>query len=206
MRIPLLGVLVVLCMSCVNSMSLARTVVDDNFQQPIPAEGIAPGLMDPVTLFVPYHQTITDIDVHLQITHSAICDLLIYLDSPWGQTVTLKDDEVMNELWPPGTQTANMFGTIFDDEANIRQFQGTSPYSGRFLPALGQSLSPLDGHDAYGNWTLRVADIAEADIGILDYFALDFKFTHIPEPTSLSIWFFASLLVARRKKHINRNI
>jgi len=187
-------------------MSLARTVVEGDFQQRIPAEGIAPGLMDPVTLFVPYHQTITDIDVHLQITHSAVCDLLIYLDSPWGQTVTLKDDELMNELWPPGSLTANMFGTIFDDEADFRQYQAAPPYTGRFLPALGQSLSLLDDHDAYGNWTLRIADIAEANIGTLDYLALDFEFVHTPEPTSLSIWFFAAILAVRTKKTgIKRN-
>ncbi|MBN2376387.1 MAG: proprotein convertase P-domain-containing protein [Sedimentisphaerales bacterium] len=208
MRIPLVYVLAaLLCLSCVSRMSLARTVVDDHFQQRIPAEGITPGLMDPVTLFVPYHQTITDVDVHLQITHSAVCDLMIYLDAPWGQTVTLKDDEMMVELWPPGSQTANMLGTIFDDEADIRQFQGQPPYTGRFLPALGQSLSLLDGYDAYGYWTLRIDDIAEADIGTLDYLALDFEFTHTPEPTSLSICFFASLFAVRRKKnHINRNV
>lgn len=192
---------VLLCIFCVNSMSLARAVVDDNFQQRIPAKGITPGLMDPVILFVPYHLTIADIDVHLQITHSAVCDLMIYLDSPWGQTVQLKDDELMSELWPPGTQTPNMFGTIFDDEADFRQYQGQPPYRSRFQPALGQSLSRLDGHDAYGNWTLRIGDIAEADIGTLDYLALDFELIYTPEPTSLLFLATATLFARLKSRH-----
>ncbi|MFC1783718.1 proprotein convertase P-domain-containing protein, partial [Planctomycetota bacterium] len=123
------------------------------FKQIIPVQGSGEAWMDPVTLSINKHGFISDIDVYLDITHSEVSDLWILLDAPQGDTIILKDDELMDHLWK-NTPKQNMYSTIFDDEADLKLYEGIPPYSGRFRPAQGYSLSQFNGLDIYGDWTL----------------------------------------------------
>jgi len=176
-----------------------RKFVTGDFTQRIPAGGQGLAWMEPVTLEVPEHWIISDLDVYLDITHSEVSDLLIYLDSPAGDTIELKDDQLWQSKWPD-ISFPDMHGTIFDDEAAISLIEGTPPFTGCFLPAAGNSLSIFDGQDAYGNWTLRIYDLALADSGTLDRWELQIE--HTPEPTGMLYLLLAlARLCTKRRRH-----
>ncbi len=199
MRVCLCAI-VVFCLTCsftgTRSLSADVLIIGSDFQQPIPAESDGKAWMDPVYLNVNQDLHIIDINVHLEITHTEIGDLRILLDSPWGQTIILKNP------WAPlwREQRPNMYSTIFDDEAVIPLREGLPPYSGRFLPEEG-SLSIFDGHNARGVWTLRIRDGYLADVGTLDRWEL--HITHIPEPVSL-FYLLLPLLFRLRRQYYDR--
>ena len=180
MRIVVKGV--ILCCifgSCINLCRADTLVTGSKFAQRIPAQGDGHAAMDPVNLFVSQHVTICDIDVYLDITHTEVSDLRIELETPWGETVMLKD--VWPLLWK--NRRSNIYDTIFDDDALDFLKRGKPPYGGRFRPAEGYCLSDLNGKDAYGPWTLRIYDVYLADFGTLDQWEL--YISHVPEPVSL---------------------
>jgi len=163
---------------CVSVCAESMGIVQSDFSQPIPAKGDGYAWMDPVTLNVPYHWPIVDINVHLKITHSDVRDLTILLDCPWGQTITLKNTWQMHL----GSKACvNMYDTIFDDAAAGELMAGAAPYSAAFIPA--ESLAACNGRDAYGLWSLRIYDAYYADTGTLDNWQL--HITHVPEPVGL---------------------
>lgn len=162
----------------ISSISADVLIIGSDFRQPIPAKSDGQAWMVPVHLNVHQDLHIIDIDVHLEITHTEIGDLKIFLDCPWGQTIMLKD--VWDPLWRE--QRQNMHDTIFDDEASASLCEGLAPYTGGFLPAE-DFLSIFDGHNARGVWTLRIWDGYFADAGTLDRWELHID--HIPEPVSL---------------------
>ena len=159
-------------------------VIGSDFTNRIPAEGSGEAGMDDAVLSVSQHVIITDVNVYLDITHENVIDLIIYLYSPAGQCVELKDDALMNSFFQEDP-LPNMYGTVFNDEAILTLPEGQPPYTGRFLPAENQYLSVFDGQDAYGDWTLEIYDMALGDIGALDRWELCFKVIHTPEPSSL---------------------
>ena len=190
-----LRVIIVFCLLYlvmgIKSVSANVLIIGSDFQQPIPAESDGKAWMDSVHLNVNQDLHIVDINVHLKITHTEIGDLRIFLDSPWGQTIVLKD---VWTLWR--NPHPNMYGTIFDDEAAIPLCEGLPPYSSRFLPEE-DSLSIFDGYNARGVWTLRIWDAYSADVGTLDRWEL--HITHIPEPVSL-YYLLLSLLYRLRRQ------
>lgn len=159
-------------------------VIGNDFTHRIPAEGSGEAGMDDAVLSVSQHVIITDVNVYLDITHENVIDLKIYLSSPAGQYIELKDDALMILFWQ-GDPLPNMYGTIFDDEAVLTLPEGQPPYTDRFQPAENQYLSVFDGQDAYGDWTLEIFDMASGDIGALDRWELRFEVTDTPEPSSL---------------------
>ncbi|MBN1844609.1 MAG: proprotein convertase P-domain-containing protein, partial [Sedimentisphaerales bacterium] len=167
-----IGFLGILFLS-VSSGRAETCVIGQDFSQRIPAEGTGAAYMDSVELVVPWHGEIADLDVYLDITHTEVSDLLIYLVSPDNHTCQLKDESLMNSLWQ-GDRRANMWGTIFDDEADGFLPEGAPPYTGRYRPAAG-GLDEFDGRDCFGVWTLRIYDLAYADIGSLDRWELRFE-------------------------------
>ena len=180
-----------------NSFAANQFAISDNFHQPIPAQGDGHSWMEPVQLQVGHHLQITDIDVYLDITHGDISDLSVWLDSPTGRSVLLKD--TWDPLWR--SPRLNMSQTVFDDEADLHLISGTPPYTGSFQPEPGWLLSIFDGDDAYGTWTLRIHDDILAHTGTLDGWEL--RITHTPEPASLCYLLLllplAHLLNRRRK-------
>ena len=177
------GVVVIVCLwgSWAGADYKTREIFAGQFKQIIPVQGSGQAWMDPVTLSVNVHGIMSDIDVYLDITHSEVSDLWIFLDAPQGDTVVLKNYELMDQLWK-NTPKLNMYATIFDDEADLELRKGIPPYSGRFKPAQDYSLSQFNGLDIYGDWTLRIYDMALADTGVLDRWELHIEYINTPEP------------------------
>ena len=194
-RIPVVLCLWLCAFVLCSSFCRAETiVVGGDFTNRIPAEGSGNASMADVMLFVPEHKVITDLDVYLDITHTNVIDLLIYLRSPTGLTIELKDDEMMNSFWQEDPKS-NLYDTVFDDEALLTLPQGEPPYTGRFRPVENQYLSIYNGHDVFGDWTLEIFDMAYADVGSLDRWELRFEVINIPEPAT---FVYLSLLFAYR--------
>ena len=92
--------------------------------------------------------------VSLNIEHTYIGDLQVILTTPDGKTATLSDRE--------GASTHNLDKT----------------YTSQDMPAL----AALIGGQAKGNWTLKVADIAQRDTGTLHHWSLDLNPSQVKEP------------------------
>ncbi|MCP4711862.1 MAG: hypothetical protein GY869_24850 [Planctomycetes bacterium] len=154
--------------------------------------------MTPVTLLVPDHGWISDLDILLDISHTNVVDLCIFLDSPQGNTVILKDEELMNHFWRD-TPKIDMKNTIFDDNTDNTLLQAIPPYTGRFKPASSNYLSSFNGLDAYGEWTLRIYDMAYADNGALNRWEMHIEFHSNPEPL-IFCYLGASVLFLRYRR------
>lgn len=160
-------------------------IIGGDFTNRIPAVGSGEALMNDAVLTVWQHMYVTDLDVYLNITHENVVDLRIYLSSPSGQSVQLKDDTLMDLYFKEEQPWSNMYGTLFDDEANLYMADVQHPYTHRVRPDGGM-LSVFDDQDTYGDWTLKIYDMAYGDIGQLDRWELHFQARHTPEPSSLS--------------------
>jgi subtilisin-like proprotein convertase family protein len=100
--------------------------------------------------------TIADLQVRLDLNHPRLADLAVSLIAPDGTIVPLV---------ATGTAGANFAGTTFADSAARTLAQGLPPYAGLYRPA--SPLSPLNGKDARGTWTLRVVDSVAGSTGTL---------------------------------------
>lgn len=105
---------------------------------------------------------ISDVNVKLNINHTYDSDLVITLISPTGTQVILANHN--------GGSRDNFTNTTFDDQAATSISSGLAPFSGTYRP-IG-SLSALNGADANGTWTLKVADTVAIDSGKLNSWSL----------------------------------
>ena len=125
---------------------------------------IGPNGSDPdaeLSVAVPLGGTLTDVDVYqLDLDHTYLGDLEIYLRAPGGAEVRLFDQSC-------GSQD-NMF-TSFDDEADGEVV--CPPTSGDFIRP-DATLAGLDGTVTAGDWTIRVDDRLNGDQGTLNGFQL----------------------------------
>ena len=153
--------------------------------------------MEPVSLNIPDHLSILDLDVRLNITHTEVSDLAITLESPTGQIVKLKNQ--WSPPWHPAKR-AHMHNTIFDDQADSDLLSGLPPYTGRFNCDDGKLLSAFNGSDAFGLWTLYIDDHIYLDFGALNYFELTIEAVETPEPFSLLYLAAAALLLRIRRR------
>ena len=101
--------------------------------------------------------TVLDVEVRLNATHSYTGDLDIFLIGPDATRVELTTDS--------GGSGNDFVDTIFDDEATALITGGSAPFTGRYQPE--GSLATLDGLPANGDWTLEVTDDAGGDTGQL---------------------------------------
>lgn len=85
--------------------------------------------MAEATINVPDHITIADLDVGINITHSHVFDLKLFLQSPQGTQICLNTYN-FDEFFDGGDYT----GTIFDDEAQYPIEHGQPPFNGQFKP------------------------------------------------------------------------
>ncbi len=137
-----------------------------------------------MTLDVPINLVITDLDVQVNITHTWVGDISVFLISPAPDldTVLLFDTD-------PNDNGQNLTNTRFDDEATTGIAEGVAPYTGSFRPI--DPLTTYDGLPAAGTWTLLVADSALDDSGVIQDFTLFITGTlaasdeFIPHPSSL---------------------
>ncbi len=153
-------------------------IYGDDFALPIPkAAGDTKGWMNDAVIEIGEHRTIYDLDLFVDITHSNVFDLQLYLQSPSGTRICLVNygiDEFFN--------SDNYTQTIFDDEAAVSIKQGAGPFTGRFRPMEPYRLNAFDGEDIFGTWKLQIYDAYYADRGTLNRFEL---LVSVPEPGSL---------------------
>ncbi len=109
---------------------------------------------------------IEDIDVTVNITHTYISDLDLYLVSPFGDSVQLADGPNV------AVSGANMTNCRFDDDAatEFAYVAGGAPYTGSFSP-VGE-LEAFDGFTSAGTWGIRAEDGAAQDVGTIGVFII----------------------------------
>jgi len=169
-----------------------------SFNLRIPASDPATkGWMHDAVIDVPSHLIITDLDVSIDVSHSKVFDLQVFLESPSGSKVLLN-------MYDPFTEYFNgedYQGTHFDDEALRSIEQGSAPFAGTYRP-LG-SLSTFDGQDAYGDWRLSVYDAYYVNTGRFTNFTLEFT---VPEPATAAFLTLGLLLAtfATGRRHASR--
>ncbi|MFN7574587.1 MAG: S8 family serine peptidase, partial [Planctomycetota bacterium] len=114
------------------------------------------------TLEITDSGTIADLDLSLDITHTWVSDLDVFLIAPDGTRVELFSDV--------GGSGDDFSGTYLDDEASTSIADGFAPFTGSFRPT--GSLSVLDGLSITGTWTLEITDNFTGDDGTLDAWSL----------------------------------
>jgi subtilisin-like proprotein convertase family protein len=122
--------------------------------------------------------SISDLDVFLDLEHTFPGDLNIFLISPNATSVELTTRS--------GGGVDNLFvGVVFDDSASVSITSITSP--GIFAPE--GFLSTLNGESANGVWTLSIQDAAAGDGGTLNSWCLAFDTASIIPPAVTSLTF-----------------
>ena len=114
------------------------------------------------TLSIPSGGTISDVNVTMNLDHSYFGEVTATLLSPSGTQVQLFKDVC-------GT-SVNALAT-FDDSGSIL-ICGTNPTLGGIVKP-SQLLSALNGQTPTGTWTLRIADSAGGDGGVLNSWSLN---------------------------------
>jgi subtilisin-like proprotein convertase family protein len=104
---------------------------------------------------------VTDVTVRLNITHSWIGDLGIFLEAPTGEFSLLVNQR--------GGSGDNMVDTVFDDSASQGIGEGSAPFTGTFRPETPLSVfTGLSAADANGDWNLIIFDLFDQDGGSLN--------------------------------------
>lgn len=107
-----------------------------------------------------YDLPIQDIDVKIDIEHTYLQDLNLYLIAPDGTRFLLS-----SEL---GASENDYTNTVFDQEASQTISNGSPPFTGSFRPI--DDFSELYNSSALGIWKLLIEDIYTDDTGrLLDF-------------------------------------
>lgn len=172
-----------------------------DFNLPILDKQSSEGSLTEALIHVPDHLTIYDLDVGINVTHTNVFDLQIFIQSPDKTKICLN----MYDFKTGFFEGENYTQTIFDDEAEIPIEQAAAPFTGRFRPKDGFLLSEFDNRDAYGVWRLQVYDLWYWDTGTLENVELIFSISEpaivIPEPAALSLLVFgAGLTILFRRR------
>ena len=107
---------------------------------------------------------IVDLDVTLNVAHTAVGNLVVTLTSPHGTTIPLVNRR--------GGTGDNFTGLVLDDQAATAVSAGAAPFTGRFRPET--SLSTFNGFSPNGTWTLNISDLSALDTGTLQNWSLNF--------------------------------
>ena len=123
---------------------------------------------------VSYNLPIQDIDVMIDIEHTYLEDLDLYLETPEGTQYLLT-----SQLGDAENDYSN---TVFDQEASESISNGSPPFTGSFRPL--QSIAELYNTIPSGTWKLIVKDNYEEDTGRLVNFSLKLCLEGIPQTNS----------------------
>jgi subtilisin-like proprotein convertase family protein len=114
------------------------------------------------TLNISTGGVISDVNVNLNLTHSWIDDLDIYITSPAGTEVLLITEKCGSN--------DNIVAT-FDDAGTALVCASSPAITGTIIPE--QLLSVFNGQNANGTWTLTIIDFIEEDGGALNSWSID---------------------------------
>ena len=145
----------------VDCLSAAQTT-----PLPIP-DGVGqnqPGMTVISELTVTENETISDIQLNLNVTHSWIGDLVLVLEHPDGTQATVWNRNCNNP------QRSNINATFKDNAGAI---VCATPTSGIFSPS--QPFSVFLNKPTAGVWKLRAADFFINDTGTVNQWSLDFN-------------------------------
>jgi subtilisin-like proprotein convertase family protein len=170
-----------------------------DFNLPIPAPDepeseYGRGRMADAVIDVPDSFIIFDLDVNISLTHGALFDLQIILQSPTGTNVLLNPAGNSAFIVKGEDGLRPVGGSVqwfFDDEAKVSIEQATEPYSGPYQPV--ELLSAFDGENAFGQWRLRIYDAFYNDTGTFNRFELTVT---APEPATAVLLTFGIGLVS----------
>ena len=175
-----------------------------DFSLPVPAPDepeseYGRGWMDDAIIEVGDYHIIHDIDVGINLTHTNVFDLQIFLQSPAGTQLCLNMYN-LDEYF----EGANYTNTIFDDEAEVLIERGEAPFTGRFRPLDPYRLSAFDYENSFGLWRLQIYDAFYADTGTLNSFELMIT---TPEPaTAILLILGAGLMTVFKPRRNLKNI
>jgi subtilisin-like proprotein convertase family protein len=144
-------------------------------------------------IFVPVHGKVLDLNLALNIRHTSICDLKIYVKSPSGTLALINSYDV--DTFVPGR--TDFRWTIFDAESNISIDAGSSPFSGRFRPNGPDSLTAFYGQQSYGKWEVWGYDWVYYNTGTFKDARLDFFIN--PEPVSILIMLIGGIAIRLKR-------
>jgi subtilisin-like proprotein convertase family protein len=113
--------------------------------------------------------TVQDVNVTVNITHTADRDLTLSLITPTETPITLASQR--------GGSSNHFINTVFDDEAANPISSGTAPFTGSFRPE--QPLAAGDGISAAGSWTLKAVDSAAQDVGTINNWTLKLTYANL---------------------------
>jgi subtilisin-like proprotein convertase family protein len=142
-----------------NDLTFDRTFVS-SIPVPIPdrpSESDPPGQAISNLMVSELPSQIVDVNVTLNIQHSWVSDLDVFLRSPGGILVELFTDV--------GGSGSNFTGTILDDSASVAISSGFAPFTGSFRPE--GVLADFQGSDPNGEWSLILSDDSPFDAGTL---------------------------------------
>tara|TARA_A100001015_G_C15041580_1_gene740041 strand:- start:1244 stop:5089 length:3846 start_codon:yes stop_codon:yes gene_type:complete len=126
------------------------------------------------TINVNFDSVILDVDVLVDLTHTWLDDLSLYLETPSGNQYLLSRNV--------GGKEDNFTQTFFDQESSTDISNGNAPFTGRFVPV--QDISTIYGISSKGLWKLVVLDQYIEDTGSLLEFKLNFCLEGLPEINS----------------------
>jgi len=150
--------------STIFNFTTANETCDSNFSSDTPLnipDNNATGISSVINF--PQNKIITDVNVTVNITHTYDADLALTLTSPQGTVIILSSGN--------GGDGNNYSNTLFDDAAVSAINLGIPPYTGIFRPQ--GNLSSFNNEQSAGNWTLKVVDSGELDIGTLDNWSIE---------------------------------
>ena len=123
---------------------------------------------------IPYDVPIVDLNVLVNIDHSWLEDLTLYLESPDGVKIILSKQI--------GGSGNNYSETVFDQDSNNNIFNSSPPFSGSYKPV--QSLEAFYNRSAFGKWKLIVEDSFQEDTGSINSFSIEMCLLGTPMPNS----------------------
>ena len=128
------------------------------------------------TLVVPAgpYMSVSDVDVHVDITHPYIGDLVVKL--------THAGSGRSARLFVRSCGSSDNIIAVFDDEAAASL---QCPPNGTYKPA--EPLSVFDGVNAAGRWILSVSDNAGADKGTLNSWSITLRCSTTPLTPQLTV-------------------
>lgn len=121
--------------------------------------------------------TITSISLNIDISHTWMGDVDIYLTSPSGTQITIIEDRC-------GFRN-DMIATFSDDGNAINCSFSSPTISGVVLPV--DMFSMFNGENALGDWTLTVADDTDQDGGVLNSWSIDICGTQTLSSNDISL-------------------